>query len=217
MSKLLWIIKLLPVLTILHGFLGSGSRFGSLLDTLKVALTQYELSNITKLYVEEAGDIGKESFNPQRFIAFVNDNYHNQYSVFARDFVGSENSELSFDIWGTPFQLELVATKSKLKIYSAGPDKKIKNKDDISVDIVLDVPPEMLQSPSPQVAKNPPVEAKEEPQQLETERFPADDQSFEESTPSDMGSNLQDGRENPYVQDQPQDEIIDYENEEDGR
>lgn len=216
MSKLLWIVKLLPVLTILHGFFGSGARFGSLLETMKVALTQYELSNITKLYVEEAGDFGKESLNPQRFVSFINDNYHNQYSVFARDFVGADNVELSFDIWGTPFQIEHVAKKSKLKIFSAGPDKKLKNKDDVVIDIALELSPELPSQDTPQMATSPSIQENTVslPQdQVETERVPADDSMLEESVPSDMDANINDGRENPYVQDQPQDEIPDYENE----
>lgn len=213
MNKIIWVVKLLPILTILHGLFGSGSRMGSLVDTLKVALTQYELSNITKLYVEEAGDFGKDSLNPQRFVSFVNDNYHNQYSIFARDFVGAENTELSFDIWGTPFQIEHVVKKSKLKIFSAGPDKTLRSKDDVVIDIALELAPESAPPMGSTPVQNPPVESLPQAQ-VEAERVPAEEMTTDETNPSDMESNLNDGRENPYVQDQPQDEIIDYESDE---
>jgi hypothetical protein len=127
------IIKILPLITLYKGVTSGGARLGPLLDTVKVALTQYEVGQVTKLVVQDYSLSGGQLVKPYEFSEFILDNFHSQYSVLARELKGDKKHDHSQDIWGHPFLL--LNKGGMVKIVSAGPDGVIETKDDITSEI----------------------------------------------------------------------------------
>lgn len=138
MRKLIGIIlKILPLITIWQGLTSGGARLKPFIDTIKVTLTQYEVMEITKLVVKDF-EAENKPMPPAEFADFLQNNFHSQYSVLAREIKGDRKHDLSRDIWGSPFQLILNEDMTNVKIASAGPDGKISNKDDIAADFTIE-------------------------------------------------------------------------------
>lgn len=127
------IIKILPLITLYKGITSGGARLGPVLETVRVALTQYEVGQVTKLVVEDYNLSGGQLIKPHEFSDFILDNFHSQYSVLARELKGDKNHDHSQDIWGHPFKL--ISKGGMVKIVSAGPDGVIDTKDDIASEI----------------------------------------------------------------------------------
>ena len=142
MKYISFFLKLLPLITIISGLIGGGTRINPVIDTVKVALTQYELAQIANLVVMSfhgSNDLVKE---PKQFPAFVRDKFHNQYSVLAREIKGDKEHDHSLDIWGQTFKLEYMRVFASVKVFSAGPDGEYNTKDDIAADIPYQNPDE---------------------------------------------------------------------------
>ncbi len=145
MKKLILLsLKLLPLLTIIQGVSSGGARLNPYVDTLKVALTQYEIAQIIKLVFDDFEKTNGPVITPAEFPGFVRDTYHSQYSVLARELSGLDSGDQSVDIWGRPFQLFLNADVTVVKVSSSGPDRKMNNKDDVSADFTIERPAPML-------------------------------------------------------------------------
>lgn len=150
------LLKILPLLTIYKGLSSGGARLGPFIDTAKVALTQYEVAQITKLTYEDYAHKNKV-VSSSEFPQFIKDRYHNQYSVLARELTGDKEHDHSKDIWGQDFQLILNQNIGQVRIASAGPDGIIQNKDDIGVDFPVEMPQARRPAsvPKPQVNPEP--------------------------------------------------------------
>ncbi|MCM2348949.1 MAG: hypothetical protein NDI69_02940 [Bacteriovoracaceae bacterium] len=133
------LIKILPLLTLYKGITSGGARLGPFVDTIKVALTQYEVGQITKLTYDDYGR-NRKIVSSVEFPQFIKDNFHSQYSVLAREINGDKGHDHSKDIWGNGFQLILNQNIGQARIASAGPDGIISNKDDIGFDFSVDIP-----------------------------------------------------------------------------
>ncbi|MDD4976102.1 MAG: hypothetical protein PHY93_17230 [Bacteriovorax sp.] len=131
MKYIMFAIKMIPVITILQGLISGGSRMGPLVDTAKVAITQYEVAQISKAVVESKGPM----VIPDKFSDFIREHYYSQYSVLARELNGDREHDHAIDIWGRPFQLIPIEGSGSVKVVSAGPDGLIDNKDDLTVTI----------------------------------------------------------------------------------
>lgn len=127
-------IKILPIITLYKGITSGGARMKPMLDMVKTTLTQYEVAEITKLVVADYKNSNGLLVDPSDFSSFVMDNFHSQYSVVAREIAGDKNHNMSRDIWGVPFKLIPNSDVTNVAITSAGPDKSLYTKDDISVD-----------------------------------------------------------------------------------
>ncbi len=139
MRKLFGIlIKILPLLTLYKGITSGGARLGPFVDTIKVALTQYEVGQITKHTYEDFAQSGKVP-EPQNFSQFIKDEFHSQYSVLARELNGDKGHDHSMDIWGNPYQLHVNQNIGQIKVFSAGPDGIPSNKDDVLMDFSYEV------------------------------------------------------------------------------
>lgn len=139
MKKLFGIlIKILPLLTLYKGITSGGARLGPFVDTIKVALTQYEVGQITKLTYEDFAQSGKVP-EAQNFSQFIKDNFYNQYSVLARELNGDKNHDHSLDIWGNPYLLNVNQNIGHIKVFSPGPDGVPSNKDDVLMDFSYEV------------------------------------------------------------------------------
>lgn len=146
MKILMFAIKLIPVITIVHGFVSSGVRVGSLVDTAKVAMTQYELAQISIVLAKPE----HVKMAPERFSDFVREQYYGQYSVLARQVFGkSSETDVAIDLWGKPFQLVPIKGTGDIKIVSAGPDGKVHTKDDLVVEISGPAPINSLATTAP--------------------------------------------------------------------
>jgi len=145
MKAVLFIIKLIPVITIVHGFVSSGVRVGSLFDTAKVAMTQYEMAQISIVFAKPE-NIKTE---PHKFADFVNEQYYSQYSVLARQFIGNNENDLATDLWSKPYLLIPIQGTDDLKISSSGPDRKLNTKDDLEVVINVPRPFSLATAPAP--------------------------------------------------------------------
>lgn len=144
-------IKLIPVITIVHGFVSSGVRVGSLVDTAKVAMTQYELAQISIVLAKPE----HVKMAPERFSEFVREQYYSQYSVLARQVFGkSSETDVAIDLWGKPFQLIPIKGTGDIKIVSSGPDGKVHTKDDLDVEIGGPAPINSLATAAPMPHKN---------------------------------------------------------------
>lgn len=132
------IIKILPLLTLYKGVTSGGARLGPFVDTIKVALTQYEVGQITKLTYDEFALSGKLP-DSVRFSEFITNNFYGQYSVLAREIKGDKAHDLSLDIWGNPYQLYVNQNIGQVKVFSAGPDGVLSNKDDVSMDFSFEI------------------------------------------------------------------------------
>lgn len=130
MKYIMFGIKMIPVITILQGVISGGSRMGPLMDTVQVAITQYEIAQISQILVETKGPM----VTPDKFSDFVREHYYSQYSVLFRELKGDREHDHAIDIWGKPFQL-IPIEGSGVKVVSAGPDGQIENKDDLVVTI----------------------------------------------------------------------------------
>lgn len=135
MKKILGLIlKILPIITIWQGVTSGGARMKPFIDTIKVALTQYEVAQITKAYVASLSQNNGQMLDQKKFSEFIQDQVHSQYSVLAREITGDKSHDHAKDIWGKPFQLIVSDDQTQIKIASSGPDGKIKSKDDIGLD-----------------------------------------------------------------------------------
>lgn len=152
------LIKILPLLTIYKGLSSGGARLGPFIDTAKVALTQYEVAQITKLTYEDYAYKNKV-VSSSEFSQFIKDKYHNQYSVLARELTGDKEHDHSKDIWGQDFQLILNQNIGQVRIASAGPDGIIQNKDDIGVDFPVETPQMRRPASVPKARVNPEPQA----------------------------------------------------------
>lgn len=132
------LIKILPLLTLYKGITSGGARLGPFVDTIKVALTQYEVGQITKLTYADFAQSSKTP-DPQKFSHFIRENFHDQYSVLAREIKGDKSHDHTLDIWGNPFQLYVNQNIGQVKVSSSGPDGIASNKDDIAMDFSFEV------------------------------------------------------------------------------
>lgn len=141
MKKLIsWAIKIIPLITIWQGVTSGGARLGPFVDTAKVALTQYEVAQITKaVFTDTVANKGKV-ISPKEFPDFIRANFHNQYSVLAREITGDKEHDHSIDIWGEHFKLIHDENIGMVKIASAGPDGILLNKDDVATEFSLGMP-----------------------------------------------------------------------------
>jgi hypothetical protein len=179
------IFKLLPIITIWQGVSSGGARLGPFMDTFLVALTQYEVAQITRLVIEDyAGNKGK-LMAPQEFPDFVKDMYHSQYSVLARQIMGEENHQQNMDIWGKHFHLIINPDATMVKVASAGPDGVISNKDDIVADFTIErATPRKGLAAAPSKAEMGPTEAPEQHESTEYDiaaRVPAEDNRYQDA------------------------------------
>lgn len=162
------LIKILPLLTLYKGISSGGARLGPFVDTIKVALTQYEVGQITKLTYDDYGRNSKV-VSSSEFPQFVKDNFHSQYSVLAREITGDKGHDHSKDIWGHEFQLIVNQNIGQVRIASAGPDGIISNKDDIGFDFSVDIPrvrrPAAIPKAAPVIQEMAVVEQEPEPDQ----------------------------------------------------
>lgn len=133
------IIKILPLLTLYKGITSGGARMGPFVDTIKVALTQYEVGQITKLTYEDYGRNSKVVSSGE-FSQFVKAHFYSQYSVLAREISGDKQHDHSMDIWGNPFQITINSHIGQVRVASAGPDGVMSSKDDIGLDFSIDLP-----------------------------------------------------------------------------
>jgi hypothetical protein len=171
MKAVLFIIKLIPVITIVHGFVSSGVRVGSLFDTAKVAMTQYELAQIS-IVISKPEHIKTE---PIKFADFVNEQYYSQYSVLARQFIGNNENDLATDLWSKPYKLIPIQGTDDFKISSSGPDRLQDTKDDLEV--VINVPQSFSLASAPAPKKAPVVKQVNEEQTIESnDRAPASEE-----------------------------------------
>ncbi|WPU64309.1 hypothetical protein [Peredibacter starrii] len=206
------ILKLLPLLTIIGGIFGGGARINPFIDTMKVALTQYELAQIANFVVVDLHGSNKLVKEPQRLPDFIRDRFHNQYSVLAREIKGDKSHDHAVDIWGEPFKLQYVRVFGSVKIFSAGPDQEYNTKDDIAADIPYEDPEEkqLAQAAKKKVIIQEVVEVEEGPEtHANEEQFPTGDETLVE------GENLEQDQREPAAddqsyqdqyQDQPQDD-----------
>lgn len=176
-------IKLLPLITILSGLIGGGTRINPFIDTVKVALTQYELAQIANLVVVSLHGSNELVKEPKQFPDFVRDKFHSQYSVLAREIKGDKEHDHALDIWGQNFKLEYMRVFASVKIFSAGPDGEYNTKDDIAADITYQNPEELsiAKEPKRRVIVEEVVEESAEPAAQETETAEADDQAIAET------------------------------------
>lgn len=151
--------KIIPLLTIIQGVLSGGARMGPFIDTLQVVMTQYEVGQILKILAASPQVLAK----PEKFPVFLQENFHNQYSVLVREIKGDKSRDLSKDIWGRPFHLLVLVNEDKVKMGSNGPDGSIDTKDDVAAVLTVDLSP----LKKPKKAKKieaAPVEVEEVPQ-----------------------------------------------------
>ncbi|MBL7664105.1 MAG: hypothetical protein JNM93_03140 [Bacteriovoracaceae bacterium] len=127
-------IKILPLITIYKGITSGGARLKPFIDMGKVALTQYEVAEITKLVVSDYKSSNGLLVSPQDFSYFVKDQFNSQYSILAREIRGDRSHNMSVDIWGNAFMLMPNSDVSNVKIVSSGPDLTYDTKDDIAMD-----------------------------------------------------------------------------------
>lgn len=128
-------LKIIPLLTIIHGILNGGISTGPLADALQVAMTQYEVAQILKVI----GANPKVLTGQENFESFLQENFHNQYSILAREIKGEKSHNLSKDIWGKPFHLQVMIDDNKVKMGSSGPDGVIDTKDDVVAVVTVDL------------------------------------------------------------------------------
>lgn len=147
MKKIIFIfVKILPMITMAQFFLGSKNRVNPAVDLVKVSFTQYELTMITKLVVENYNQ-DKLLIHPDDFGAFIGDKFYNNYSKMIRDLIPGTKEDLSLDIWGNPFFMTANKDASHIKIVSNGIDEKRGTKDDIVVDFTIQrVNPQLQQA-----------------------------------------------------------------------
>ena len=131
MKYIMFAIKMIPVITILQGLISGGSRMGPLVDTAKVAITEYEVAQISNAVVKFKG----QKVTPDKFSNFIREHYYSQYSVLARELNGDSEHDHAIDIWGKPFQLIPIEGSGSVNVVSAGPDGLIDTKDDLTVTI----------------------------------------------------------------------------------
>lgn len=134
---ILLFFKILPLLTIYQGISSGGARLNPYVDTLKVALTQYEVAQILKLVFDDFEKTNGPVIAPKEFSSFLSEKYHNQYSVLARELSGLDSQDQTVDIWGQSFQLIVNSDVTLVKVSSAGPDKTISNKDDVCSEFTI--------------------------------------------------------------------------------
>lgn len=190
--------KIIPLLTIIQGVLSGGARMGPFVDTLKVAMTQYEVAQILKIVSTSPQVITK----PDKFPDFLQENFHNQYSVLVREIKGDKSRDLSRDIWGKPFHLLVLINDGQVKMGSNGPDGAIGTKDDVAATITVDLSP--LKKPA-RTEKKPgaPVEVEEatHPEmahdQMDENREPAeaDEYAQDQHNPDQQHDERADGQE----------------------
>lgn len=177
-------IKLLPLITIVSGLIGGGTRINPFIDTVKVALTQYELAQIANLVVVQLHGSNELVKEPKQFPAFVRDKFHSQYSVLAREIKGDKEHDHALDIWGQTFKLEYMRVFASVKIFSAGPDGEYNTKDDITADIPYQNPEELNLAKASKrrvIVEEVVVEETVEPATQDTEIVEADDQATAET------------------------------------
>lgn len=139
MRKLFGIlIKILPLLTLYKGITSGGARLGPFVDTIKVALTQYEVGQIAKVTYENYLQNGNAP-DAQKFSDFIRANFHSQYSVLARELKGDKEHDHAVDIWGNPYQLYVNQNIGQVKIFSSGPDGVPSNIDDVAMDFSIEI------------------------------------------------------------------------------
>jgi hypothetical protein len=146
------ILKVLPLLSLLTLYQGLTSQGGSLrpvMEVLRVSLTEYEITQVTKLLIKNAEATRTLLQRPQDFGQFIQ-NFYSQYSVFAREVKGDKKHDHSQDIWGVPFAL--ITQNGVMKIASAGPDRILNTKDDIATEIQVRTPERVTKiiAPPPQ-------------------------------------------------------------------
>lgn len=141
MKKLIsWTLRIIPIITIYQGIVSGGARLKPFTDTVKVALTQYEVVNISNLLAKDLERTNGIPIETKKFSAFIRNTYHNQFSILSREIMGDKTHDHAVDIWGQEFQL-LLSQKDihlNIKIASAGPDGERSNKDDIAVDFSIE-------------------------------------------------------------------------------
>ncbi len=83
----------MPIVTIWQGMTNGGAQLGPVMDTAKVALTQYEVIEITKVVVKtySSGQV----IDPRKFPDFIDENFYNHYSIFARQLKGDKSTDLT--------------------------------------------------------------------------------------------------------------------------
>ncbi|HXH31348.1 MAG TPA: hypothetical protein VNJ01_11090 [Bacteriovoracaceae bacterium] len=186
---IIFIFKILPLLTIYQGFSSGGSRLGPYVDTLKVALTQYEVAQIIKLVFDDFSRKNGPVVPPEEFAGFLSETFHNQYSVLAREISGQNSKDLTRDIWGKSYGLVINDDVTLVRVVSTGPDGKAKNKDDIAAEFTIQRP-EPVARPALAEASDPEAEEASEP---EATRVPASEEVVAETGDFDQEGYDRDG------------------------
>lgn len=175
MKYIRFCLKVLPILTIVGGFITGGGQLGPIFDTAKITLTQYEVAEITKLvYGDVVASKGKIMTSKQ-LPGFVQEHFYNQYSVLARELYGDTSKDLSLDIWKKSFQILLREEKNQVQIASSGPDGKIGTKDDITIEFPYEFNRKKKVVVRPvEIAQ--PTHTEEELNQIDADREPASEE-----------------------------------------
>lgn len=145
------VIPLLSLVTLYQGVVTKGGSLDSLIEVLRVGLTEYEITQVTQLLLKDTETTKELLQRPQDFEDFVQNNFYSQYSVFARELKGDKEYDQSRDIWGMPFTL--ITQEGMLKIISSGPDRILNTKDDIATEIQVIVPKKAPRKVIKRVAK----------------------------------------------------------------
>ncbi len=139
MGKLSFIFKLFPLLIMLQG-VGMGIyQFKMMINMGKRVFTQYELSKITELVLEDFQKRGNSLMPKSDFPSFVRKNYDNQISALVRRVFDKENTDYANDIWGNPYQMIFDEKVGLLSLTSLGKDKRAQSIDDVTVHFNLPV------------------------------------------------------------------------------
>lgn len=136
MKKLLvFFIKLLPFITLYKGLTSGGKQISPLFDVGRTAFTQYELTHITKEVINYYQETHGKILHPKELSRFINKRYYNNYSKLLRKFFAKQDpDDLSLDLWGQPFVMEVKDNASQIIVKSSGPDGELSTKDDITID-----------------------------------------------------------------------------------
>ena len=141
MKKLILLaIKIIPLFTLYKGLTGGEVRLKSIFNLGKTFFTQYEIKEITNNVITFYQENNDQLPDPSDFSNYINNMYSNHYSIITRQVFGKSSSDLSKDLWDTPYALKINDYDGTVKIISAGQDTILDTKDDISFGFEISVP-----------------------------------------------------------------------------
>jgi len=130
----LFLLKILPIITIYKGCTSGGKNIGPMFNVVKVAFTQYEVKLVTNELIKYYKKNDGELIHPEDFPIFLQQKYFNNYSKIARQIFSDDSINFGKDIWGKDFVLLIEEDGALVVVKSAGPDMENETEDDIELE-----------------------------------------------------------------------------------